>query len=100
LKLTSRYFAMAAPQSILRGSDIIACSGTSIKASGVPRLNLSTRPRSWSRLPSFFRNIPGDWKILDQSAKHEKVNSATASWTVAIPAEGSAKLTYRVHVKY
>ena len=44
--------------------------------------------------------IPGDWKVLEESAKHEKVNSATAAWTVAIPAEGSAKLTYRVRVKY
>jgi hypothetical protein len=45
-------------------------------------------------------SMPGDWKILDESATHDKPDSATASWKIPIPAEGSAKLTYSVRVTY
>jgi hypothetical protein len=45
-------------------------------------------------------NMPGDWRILEESAMHSKPDSATASWKIVIPAEGSAKLTYRVRVTY
>jgi hypothetical protein len=44
--------------------------------------------------------IPGDWTIPSESAPHVKANAATANWDVVVPAEGSAKLTYRVRVKY
>jgi hypothetical protein len=44
--------------------------------------------------------IPGDWTILSQSAPHVKANASTANWDVVIPAEGAAKLSYRVRVKY
>jgi hypothetical protein len=45
-------------------------------------------------------SMPGDWQILQESATHDKPDSATASWKVPIPAEGSAKLTYSVRVTY
>lgn len=44
--------------------------------------------------------IPGDWKILEESHPHEKVTSGTALWKVRVPAEGMARLVYRVQVKY
>ncbi|TXH37569.1 MAG: DUF4139 domain-containing protein [Rhodospirillaceae bacterium] len=42
--------------------------------------------------------LPGQWKMLDESAKHEQVNAQTAQWQVQVPAEGSAKLTYKVRI--
>jgi hypothetical protein len=46
------------------------------------------------------QSVPGDWKLVGESQAHEKPDSSTALWHVTIPAEGSAKLTYRVRVKY
>ena len=45
-------------------------------------------------------SVPGDWKMIRESQAHEKPDASTALWHVTIPAEGSAKLTYRVRVKY
>lgn len=44
--------------------------------------------------------IPGDWKVLNASHKHEKAASNTAVWHITVPAEGSVKLSYRVQVRY
>jgi hypothetical protein len=44
--------------------------------------------------------VPGDWKMLEESAKHEKADASTAEWQVQVPAEGSAKLTYKVRVTF
>ncbi len=44
--------------------------------------------------------IGGDWRILSESAKHEKLNSHLAQWKVKVPAEGKTTLTYRAIVKY
>jgi hypothetical protein len=44
--------------------------------------------------------VPGDWKMLEESVKHEKVDSSTAEWHVNVPAEGSAKLTYKVRITF
>jgi hypothetical protein len=44
--------------------------------------------------------IPGDWKMLNASHKHEKAASNTAVWNISVPAEGSVKLSYRVQVRY
>ncbi|MDO8988856.1 MAG: DUF4139 domain-containing protein [Sideroxyarcus sp.] len=44
--------------------------------------------------------IPADWKMLAESQKHTKASSNTAVWQVKVPAEGSAKLSYRVQVRY
>jgi hypothetical protein len=43
--------------------------------------------------------VPGDWKMLKESQAHQKLDSHTAGWRIDVPAEGSAKLTYRVRVK-
>ncbi|MBX3617146.1 MAG: DUF4139 domain-containing protein [Nitrosomonas sp.] len=44
--------------------------------------------------------IPGDWKMLEENHPHKKPVSNTAEWKVAVPAEGSSALTYRVRVKF
>lgn len=44
--------------------------------------------------------IPGDWKMKNQSHKHEKVAAGTAEWKVKVPAEGKTTLTYKVLVRY
>ncbi len=44
--------------------------------------------------------IPGDWKMQRESHEHEKVASGTAEWKVKVPAEGRAKLSYDVLVRY
>ena len=44
--------------------------------------------------------IPGDWKMLKQSAPHEVGNANTAVWRLTVPAEGETLLTYRVRVRF
>ena len=44
--------------------------------------------------------VPGDWTMLEESARHVRVAAGTAEWRVAVPAEGSATLRYRVLVRY
>ncbi|HKP26795.1 MAG TPA: DUF4139 domain-containing protein [Dongiaceae bacterium] len=44
--------------------------------------------------------VPGDWEMLAESVKHEKVDSSTAEWQVQVPAEASAKLTYKVRITF
>jgi hypothetical protein len=44
--------------------------------------------------------VPGDWKMIEESVKHEKVDSSTAEWQIKVPAEGSAKLSYKVRVTF
>lgn len=44
--------------------------------------------------------IPGEWKILDESQEHKKLDSSTAQWLVDVPAEGSTVLKYSVRVKF
>ncbi len=44
--------------------------------------------------------IPADWKIMKESHPSKKASSNMATWKIDVPAEGSAKLTYRVQVKY
>ena len=44
--------------------------------------------------------VPGDWSMLEESQRHAKPAAGTAEWRVAIPAEGSATLRYRVLVRY
>lgn len=46
------------------------------------------------------QNMPGEWTVLQESATHVKADASTANWDVTIPAEGSAKLTFKVRVKY
>ena len=44
--------------------------------------------------------IPGDWKMLEESAPHELGNANTAVWKLTVPAEGETVLTYRVRVRF
>jgi hypothetical protein len=44
--------------------------------------------------------VPGDWQMLSTSQPHTKGAANTALWHVAVPAEGSTTLSYRVMVKY
>lgn len=44
--------------------------------------------------------IPGDWKIISESHKHEKAASNTAVWHITVPAEDSVKLSYRAQTRY
>jgi hypothetical protein len=44
--------------------------------------------------------MPGDWEILSENQVHEKTSSSTATWYVKILAKSSAKLIYRVKVRY
>jgi hypothetical protein len=43
--------------------------------------------------------LPGDWTMLQESAKHTKLTSSQAEWHIVVPAGGSARLTYKVRVK-
>lgn len=44
--------------------------------------------------------LPGDWSILQESYAHVKSSASTAGWTVPVPADGSATLTYRARVRW
>src|SRR5215813_8925452 len=44
--------------------------------------------------------FPAQWKIIDESLPHEKVQAFQAEWKVPVPAEGSTKLKYRVRVSF
>jgi hypothetical protein len=44
--------------------------------------------------------MPGDWQVLSSSQPHRKANAHEAQWDVTVPAEGEAKLAWRVRVKY
>ena len=44
--------------------------------------------------------FPANWKILDESHPHEKVQAFQAEWKVPVPADGSTILKYRVRVSF
>ena len=44
--------------------------------------------------------FPADWRILQESLPHQKTDARTATWSVAVPAMGETKLSYRVRVTY
>jgi len=44
--------------------------------------------------------LPGDWEILSESQPHRKETANSASWTMNVPANGKALLTYRARVRY
>lgn len=43
--------------------------------------------------------IAGDWEIVQASAPHQKESADRAVWTVEVPPDGTAELTYRVRVR-
>jgi hypothetical protein len=44
--------------------------------------------------------IPGEWKMLEESASHARAAAHQAEWQVDVPAEGATTLTYRVRIEY
>jgi len=42
--------------------------------------------------------IPGDWKIVEENNKHEKVGANLAQWQVSVPADGKTELKYKVRI--
>ncbi len=42
--------------------------------------------------------LPGEWKILEESINHKKLDATTAAWRVDVPAEGSTTLIYKVRI--
>jgi len=44
--------------------------------------------------------LPGDWTMLQETERHQKVAAGTAEWKVRVPAEGNATLRYRALVRY
>jgi hypothetical protein len=44
--------------------------------------------------------FPAQWKMIDESLPHEKVQAFQAEWKVPVPAEGSTTLKYRVRVTF
>lgn len=44
--------------------------------------------------------IPGDWQMTTSSQPHTKAAANLATWSVNVPAQGSAKLTYRVLTRF
>lgn len=43
--------------------------------------------------------LPGDWKIMNESAPHSKKTAHTASWLLKVPAKGTATLSYTALVR-
>ena len=43
--------------------------------------------------------IPGDWQITAENVRHAKTSSSTATWTVRVPADGKATLSYSARIK-
>ena len=44
--------------------------------------------------------VPGDWKMLDSSFEHEKVDAFTVQWLIKVPAEQRVTLNYEVLIRY
>lgn len=44
--------------------------------------------------------IPAEWWILRENVRHVKSSSSTATWTVRVPADSHATLTYTARVKW
>jgi hypothetical protein len=47
-----------------------------------------------------LEEIPGDWKMVQESLPHIKEAANLASWQVQVPAEGSVELTWRTQVRH
>jgi len=44
--------------------------------------------------------MPGDWQMVAESHPHKQETAHAAVWSVPVPADGKAVLTWRVRVKY
>ncbi len=47
-----------------------------------------------------FEPMPGDWEVLRETHRHEKVEAHTLRYQIPVPKEGAAKLVYRVRVRF
>jgi hypothetical protein len=47
-----------------------------------------------------FEPMPADWEVLRSTHPHEKVEAHTLRYQIPVPKEGSAKLAYRVRVRF
>ena len=57
--------------------------------------NASDRPAT----VTIIERLPGDWRILNESAVSEKKAADRAEWRLPVAAKGAATLTYRVRVQ-
>jgi hypothetical protein len=48
----------------------------------------------------FVEGVDGDWKVLEESQQHERIDAFRVGWTIDVPAEGEAVLTYKMRVEY
>jgi hypothetical protein len=49
---------------------------------------------------SVIEPIPGEWEILRESQPHEKLEAHTLRYQVPGAREGSARVTYRVRMRF
>ena len=49
---------------------------------------------------SVIEPIPGDWEVFHENQPHEKLEAHTLRYRVPVPAEGVAKVTYRVRLRF
>jgi hypothetical protein len=47
-----------------------------------------------------FEPMPADREVLRSTHPHEKVEAHTLRYQIPVPKEGSAKLAYRVRVRF
>jgi hypothetical protein len=52
------------------------------------------------RTVTVIEPVPGDWTVLSETHKGEKVEAHTLRYRVPVPREGAARLTYRVRIRY
>jgi hypothetical protein len=44
--------------------------------------------------------VPGDWQVVTSSHPYEKIHAHTLKYQIPVPKAGTAKLTYRVRVRF
>jgi hypothetical protein len=44
--------------------------------------------------------VPGDWQVLQSTHAYEKIEAHTLRYRVSVPKEGSAKVAYRVRIRF
>jgi hypothetical protein len=44
--------------------------------------------------------IAGDWQMVSENLQHKQETANTATWSVPVPAQGQAQLTWRVRIRY
>ena len=49
---------------------------------------------------SVIEPIPGDWEVVRETQAHEKLEAHTLRYQVPVSQEGSAKVTYRVRLRF